>query len=154
LITLNTTSKVPACVIRAPLTVSLVAIELHPESELKLRVTVAPGAKSPPREVVMAVPVMLSVTDGEGIVADPTFFIVTWAMKPSLPAFTIVGCPTTAITPCCGAPPSSTKYAIIAAPIASSTRVTSIASTGPLRSPLLAFKPSTLLHHFTCSGLV
>jgi hypothetical protein len=74
----------------------------------------------------------LRLTLEEDITADPTFFIVTLAMKPSLPAFTIVGCPTTAITPCCGAPPSSTKYAIIAAPIASSTRVTSIASTGPL----------------------
>jgi hypothetical protein len=76
----------------------------------------------------------LSFTVEEGIVADPTFFIVTLATKPSVPAFTIVGCPTTAITPCCGPAPSSTKYAIIAAPIASSTRVTSIASTGPLRS--------------------
>jgi hypothetical protein len=157
LITLNTTSIVPAFgTVRAALTNSLSAIAvLHPEVEVKVRVVVAPGAKSPIEALGGgAIPGMLSVAVEEGIVADPTFFTTILASKPSAPDFTIVGCPTTAITPCCGVPPSSTKYAIIAAPIASSTRVTSIASTGPLRSPLLAFKPSTLLHHFTCYGWV
>jgi hypothetical protein len=64
-------------------------------------------------------------------------FDTTTSTTALVPLWYAIGWSLTTSTGVGAGPAISVKYAIIAAPIASSTRVTSIASTGPLRSPLL-----------------
>jgi hypothetical protein len=71
-----------------------------------------------------AVPMFATTTSTTASGGEPVpLYAIGW----SLTASTGVG----------ACPANSVKYAITAAPIANSIRVTSIASTGPLRSPLL-----------------
>jgi hypothetical protein len=62
-------------------------------------------------------------------------FATTTSTLASLTCLNAIGWSLTTSTGVDAGPVNSVKYAIVAAPIASSTRVTSIASTGPLRSP-------------------